>query len=309
MKLCLRGMELRHLRYFVAVAEEENVTRASAKLRVSQPAVSRQVRDLEDELGVPLFQRSAKSVRLTEAGHVFLAEAKAVLKRAAEAVAAARAIAGGTAGKLDVGYAPSLTVEILPRALRAFQAVAPGVRVVLHDLTTEEMMLGLRDGRLDLALMVRPEGRQPGDLRFHELARYPMCLAVAPGHPLAQLAAVKLKRLAAQPLIAYSRTGYPEYHESLSGLFSSLASGPSVSEEHDSVTSLIAAVEAGRGVAVVPRSLACLAGERLKLIPLQPSPEPLVVGAVCRRAPASPRVAQFIAAAASEPAKPLGALR
>jgi len=295
-------MELRHLRYFVAVAEEENVTRASAKLRVSQPAVSRQVRDLEAELGVSLFQRSAKSVRLTEAGHVFLAEAKAVLARAAEAVAAARAIAGGTAGKVAVGYAPSLTVEILPRALRAFQTVAPGVKVVLHDLSTEEMMLGLREGRLDVALMVRPAGRQPGDLRFHELARYPMCLAVAPGHPLARLPAVTLKLAAAQPLIAYSRTGYPEYHESLSALFSSLAARPTVGEEHDSVTSLIAAVEAGRGVAVVPRSLACLAGERLKLIPFRPAPAPLVVGAVCRRDQASGRAAQFVAAAGSPPA-------
>ncbi len=295
-------MELRHLRYFVAVAEEENVTRASGRLHVSQPAVSRQVRDLEGELGVSLLERSAKSVRLTEAGHVFLAEAKAVLQRAADAVAAARAIAGGTAGTLEVGYAPSLTVEILPRALRAFQLVAPGVRVALHDLSSEEMLLGLREGRLDLALMVRPDGRQPGDLRFHELARYPMCLAVAPGHPLARQAAVKLRVAASQPLIGYSRTGYPEYLAGLARQIPALATGAGFTEEHDSVTSLIAAVEAGRGAAIVPRSLACLAGDRLKLIPLQPAPDPLVVGAVCRRDRVSDRAAQFIAGAASAPA-------
>src|SRR5215813_8058202 len=103
-----RHMELRHLRYFVAVAETENVTRAAHKLHVSQPGLSRQIRDLEDELGFPLLERSAKSVRLTEAGRVFLTEARAVLQRADEAVSAAKAVATGANGELHVGYAPSL---------------------------------------------------------------------------------------------------------------------------------------------------------------------------------------------------------
>src|ERR1700761_1528028 len=107
-------MELRHLRYFVAVAEDENVSRAALKLHVSQPALSRQIRDLEDELGFLLLERSAKSVRLTAAGRVFLAEARAVLQRADEAVLAARAVATGKRGEIHVGYAPSLTVQILP---------------------------------------------------------------------------------------------------------------------------------------------------------------------------------------------------
>src|SRR5215475_8386666 len=110
-------MELRHLRYFVAVAEEQNVTRAAARLRVSQPPLSRQIRDLEEELGVTLFARSAKSVRLTEEGRLFLGEARAVLQRADEAVRTVRAMAGGTAGELLLGYAPSPTVEILPPLL------------------------------------------------------------------------------------------------------------------------------------------------------------------------------------------------
>src|SRR6478736_623337 len=112
------AVELRHLRYFVAVAEMENVSRAALKLHVSQPALSRQVRDLEDELGFPLLERSAKSVRLTEAGHTFLSEARAVLQRAEEAVNSARAIAIGGSGELHVGYAPSLTARILPATLR-----------------------------------------------------------------------------------------------------------------------------------------------------------------------------------------------
>src|SRR5436189_472732 len=105
------AVELRHLRYFVAVAEMENVSRAALKLHVSQPALSRQIRDLEDELGFFLLERSAKAVRLTEAGRTFLTEARAVLERTDEAVKAAREVATGERGELHVGYAPSLTAR------------------------------------------------------------------------------------------------------------------------------------------------------------------------------------------------------
>jgi DNA-binding transcriptional LysR family regulator len=293
-------MELRHLRYFVAVAEEQNVTRASAKLRVSQPAVSRQIRDLEDELGLALLERSAKAVRLTEAGRVFLAEARAVLQRAEEAVGAVRAVAGGTSGELHVGYAPSLTVQILPRALRSFQAEFPGVRVSLHDSSTEEMLAGLREGRLHVALMVEPAGGQLRGLRFHELARYPICVAVAPTHRLARSRTLTLGKLVSEPLIAYSRADYPEYHTSLAEIFAPVGRVPAIAEEHDSVTSLIAAVEASRGIALVPSCMMCFAGPRLKILPLAPPSAPIVVGAVCREGAISTAVQKFIAAAESE---------
>src|SRR3974390_3316512 len=130
-------MELRHLRYFIAAAEMENVSRAALRLHVSQPALSRQIRDLEAELGFPLFERSAKSVRLTEAGKIFLAEARAVMQGADEAVSRARAIANGDRAELHVAYAPSPTVRIIPATLRAFQAQMPDVRVRLHDASTE----------------------------------------------------------------------------------------------------------------------------------------------------------------------------
>src|SRR5262245_3392268 len=145
-------MELRHLRYFVAVAKEQNVTRAAARLHVSQPPLSRQIRDLEEELGVALFDHRAKSIRLTEAGHVFLTEAQAVLRRAEEAIQTAKAVSSGQRGELNVGYAPSLTVEVLPRALRSFQEAHPGIRVRLHDLSTREMLSELHSGRLQVAL-------------------------------------------------------------------------------------------------------------------------------------------------------------
>ena len=273
-------MELRHLRYFVAVAEQENVSRAALKLHVSQPALSRQVRDLEEELGFPLLLRSAKSVRLTDAGRTFLAEARAVLQRAAEAVTAARAVATGRRGELNVGYAPMPTVRILPPTLRAFQAERPEVRVRLHDLSTEEMLTGLRDGRLQLALLVRPTRAMLRGFRFEELIRDPMRLAVPPGHPFARLRAIPLARAASEPWVALSREDYPEYHEFLDTLFAGTKAKPRIVEEYESTASLVSAVESGRGLTMVPQTLACSFGPRLKLIPFSPPPEPLVIGAL-----------------------------
>ena len=272
-------MELRHLRYFIGVAEEENVSRAALKLHVSQPALSRQIRDLEEELGFLLLERSAKSVRLTEAGRAFLTEARAVLQRAEDAVKAARAIATGGRGELHVGYAPSLTARILPPTLRAFQAELPNVRVKLHDFSTEEMLAGLREGKLQIAFVVRLTPALLRGLRFEELARDLICLAVAPKHPLAARRTVTLAEIAREPLITYSRKDYPDAHENLAAMFAAIKSKPRIAEEHDSVSSLIAAVEAGNGVAIAPQSLTCTAGPRLKLIPFSPAPAPLVIGA------------------------------
>lgn len=272
-------MELRHLRYFVAVAEEENVSRAALTLHVSQPAVSRQIRDLEDELGFLLLKRSAKSVHLTEAGHAFLRESREVLKRVEEAVNTARAVAGGGGSELHVGYAMTPTVHILPHILRAFQAEMPGVRVKLHDLSTEEMLTGLRAGKLQIALLVCPNPAMVRGLHSEELTRLATCLALAPNHPLAARRSVKLSEIEPYPLVALSRSDFPDYHEMLAVLFTSGHTKLRIAEEHDSVTSLIAALEAGDGVALVPKSIACVAGPRLKLIQLSPAPEPLVVAA------------------------------
>jgi DNA-binding transcriptional LysR family regulator len=267
--------------------------------------VSRQIRDLEDELGLVLLERSAKAVRLTDAGRVFLVEARAVLQRADEAVTAVRAVAAGLHGELRVGYAPSLTVQILPRALRRFQAELPGVRVSLHDLSTEEMLVGLREGRLHVALTIEPARDQLRGLRFRELARYPICVALAPNHRLARSRSLSLAKIVGEPLMAYSRADYPESHVALAEMFGSVGSLPAIVEEHDSVTSLIAAVEAGRGVALVPACLACLAGPRLKVLPLTPALPLIVVGAVCRKGIDSTAAQQFIAAADSGEHEPL----
>jgi DNA-binding transcriptional LysR family regulator len=290
-------MELRHLRYFIAVAELENVTRAALKLHVSQPALSRQIRDLEDELGLSLFERSAKSVRLTEAGTTFLKEARAVIQRATDAVAAARLVAAGGQSEIHVGYAPSLTARILPPTLRAFQTEFPKVRVKLHDLATEEMTAGLRTGKLQLAFMARPGTANLPGLRFEELARDFIRVALSRSHPLARQRSVSLTQVAQERLVIYSRQDYPEYFETLTRLLRPAKAKLRIAEEHDSVTSLIAAVEAGTGIAVVSQSIDCIAGPRLKLTSLSPSPDPIAVGAAWFGPKLSALAERFLAAA------------
>jgi DNA-binding transcriptional LysR family regulator len=299
-------MELRHLRYFVAVAKEENVSRAALKLHVSQPALSRQIRDLEDEIGFKLFERSAKAVRLTDAGRVFLMEAQETLQRATDGVAAARAVAAGGRGEIHVGYAPSLSSRILPPTLRRFQASMPGVRIKLHDLSSEEMLTGLRDGKLHLALMARPAASSLRGLRFHELVHDPIRIALPLKHPLGRRRAIDLSEVVRHPLVIFGREDYPEYFEGLTEMLAPTKIRLSIAEEHDSVTSLIAAVEAGTGVAIVPESIGCIAGRRIKLIPVSPAPPAIVVGAISPARGLSTAAERFLEAArecAGEPVK------
>ena len=273
-------MELRHLRYFVVVAEEQNVTRAAERLHVSQPPLSRQIHDLEEELGVGLFRRTAKSLALTEAGKIFLNEARAVLLRVDKAVETVRTVARGDRGQLRIGYAPSLTVELLPKALRAFERERPGVRVSLHDLSTQECVQKLAARKIDVALTVRPSGPGMRGLAFEKLVSYPLCCAVGAAHRLVKKRSVELAQLRQERFMIYSREDYPEYFDWLSGLFKPHPFDPCQVEEYDSATGLITAVEAGRGIALVPSSLTCLAGPRLRLLPLSPPLPTVVVGAL-----------------------------
>jgi len=290
-------MELRHLRYFVAVAEQENVSRAALKLHVSQPGLSRQVRDLEEELGFNLLERGAKSVRLTDAGRVFLREARAVLQRAEEAVNKARLAASGGQVELHIGYAPSPTVRLLPRTLRVFQAAHPEVRVKLHDLSTEEMLTGVRAGSLQMAFVVKPGRALLRGLHFEELTAESMCVAMSPQHPLARLQKVPLARAAQETFLVFSRKDYPEYCDYLDAMFQPLKIKAKIRGEHDSASSLIAGIESGNCVAMVPESFSCVAGQRLKVTRLIPGPPPLIVGTVWPRAGLPPEAEKFWRAA------------
>ena len=190
------AVELRHLRYFVAVAEMENVSRAAMqRLHVSQPSLSRQIRDLEDEMGVQLLERTAKSVRLTDAGRAFLDEARAILKQTDDAVGKVRAIAGKGETELHIGDWPLATGRIMPALLRAYQKAMPNVKVKMHDWPVEKNIAGVRDGRLQLAIILPPlKAHALEELRFEPLLTGRVCLAVSCDHPFAKRRSVSLDR-------------------------------------------------------------------------------------------------------------------
>jgi DNA-binding transcriptional LysR family regulator len=288
-------MELRHLRYFVAAAEEENISRAAPKLHVSQPGISRQIRNLEEEIGFPLFERSGKAVRLTPAGKIFFGEARDILQRVADAVKKTRSLLPPQA-VLNVGYAPSATVEILPRALRAFKIRYPGVRVNLHDLSAKDMLPQLRQKKLDLALTL-PPSKLPRELNMKELERYETCVAVGKTHPLAKSKYVSLNQIATEPIAALIRKDYPQYHSHLQKLFATIGRKPRIGSELDSGTSLMAAVEAGREITFLPSSVSRAVGPRLKLLKVRPAIPPWSIVALWRKDHETELVRAFVAAA------------
>lgn len=289
-------MELRHLRYFATIGELLNFTKASRRLRVAQPSLSRQVHDLEAELGLKLFERGPRGVKLTAAGSAFLPEARAVLARAEEAVRIARATAHGDHSEIHVGYAPSLTVELLPCALNSFHNLAPKVQVKLHDLSSEEMVRGVTDGRLHLCLAARPSAKSLRRLKFESLQDYPICVGVPARHRLAKHKSVTIEQIKDADLVAYSRTEYPEYHAMLHDLFDSANTTPRIVEEHDSAPSLIAAARTGRGFIIGPACLGMLAGARLRFRPLSPAPPPVQLGALFDPASLSTAAETFLEA-------------
>ena len=238
-------------------------------------------------------------MRLTVAGKVFLGEARDILARTATAVEKARASLA-SAAKINVGYIPSGTVEILPRALRVFRGSFPGVRVTLHDLSAEEALPLLLQKKLDLALTVLRQ-KLPRELAMKELARYETCVAVGATHPLAKAKVVSLKQMASEPVAAYTRKDYLGYHKNLEKLFASIGRKPHIGSEHDSGSSLIAAVAAGHEFALLPSCVSGTAGPRLKLLKLRPALPPWVIVALWRKDAETGLVRAFVAAALAKP--------
>ena len=254
-------MELRHLRYFVAVGEALNFTKAATRLHVAQPALSRQVSDLEEELGVDLLRRTSHGVLLTEEGKLFLEEAQGILKRADESVTKVRALARGEFGELQVGYVPPLDLHIMPHALAEFQKSTPGVKVVLHDLGSDEICHELRTGMLHLGLMMQPSEESTTGIEFEEIGRYPFFIAMAPGHSLTRMKAISVEILAKQPLVVLDRRRNSEFHRILKRVFTPLH--PNIATQSDSVNSLITEIGVGKCVAVVSQLFKEAIGKRL----------------------------------------------
>jgi DNA-binding transcriptional LysR family regulator len=297
-------MELRHLRYFVGVAEMENVSRAALRLHVSQPALSAQIRDLEHEIGFLLLERTAKSVRLTKAGRAFLDEARAVLQRADDAVNKARSIAAAEPDELHIGYSPMPFAEILPKTLRAFQRAMPNVHVKLHDWSYQAIRDGLRDRRLQIGLIVPPpKASSRRDLRYEELFQNRACVVVAPHHPFARRDAIPLTEVAAEPLIGPAREDHAGYYDHLSIIFSKVKRKPRVVEQHDSISGIISAVEAGTGVVISGDIFGYTFGNRVKLLHLIPEPKPFSIGIVAPKGRLSPAAENFWQCAKAASAK------
>ena len=271
-------MELRHLRYFLVVGEVLNFTKAAARLRVAQPALSRQVQDLEDEIGVDLLRRSPRGVTLTAEGKLFLEEVRELLKHVDESVEKTRALARGEYGDLHIGYIPIPTAEILPRALEAFRKVVPHVKLMLHDLSTDELIAGLRDGTLELAIMVQPIGEQTVEIEFETLRTHVWCVALSRAHPLARLKSIPLEKLARERLVILSRKSYSEYYRILEHIFAAVCGKPRIAMECDSEGSLFMEVEAGHGIALVTTIAKLAAGKRLVYRPLTGTTETQSVG-------------------------------
>jgi DNA-binding transcriptional LysR family regulator len=291
-----RRMELRHLRYFVAVAEELNITRAAARLNVSQPPLSRQIRDLEEELGVVLLERSPKEVRLTPAGKVFFKEARAILRHAAEAIRKVRTIPRSGRVRLRVGYAPSPTVDILPRALRLFQRTATGANVELFDQSTEESIAGLSTGRIDVALVVRPPLKQRSGLLFEKLVGLPIGIIVPHAHPFARERVVTLEQALRERVVPYVRKSYADYHLWLSAMVKRARAKPRFATAVDGAVSLIAAVESGQGIGFAPTTFMRVAGRRVKFVELSPAAPSLDLGYLVRRGKRNDTLEKFLEA-------------
>jgi len=225
-----------------------------------------------------LLRRSPRGVTLTAEGKLFLKEVRDLLNRADESVEKVRALARGEYGELHVGYAPVPTVEILPPALAAFQKAVPRVKVVLHDLSSDELIAGLQNATLELAILVQPTGEQTAGIEFELLRTYPWCVALTAAHRFARLKSIALEKLAAEPLVGLRRKDYSEYNRVLDRVFAPIRAKPRIAVECDSASSLITEVEAGRGIALVTTILKLVAGKRLLYRPLTGTTEAQSVG-------------------------------
>jgi DNA-binding transcriptional LysR family regulator len=272
-------MEFRHLRFFIAVAEELHFTRAATRLRVAQPHLSQEIRRLEDELGVALLVRDRRHVELTAAGRAFLAEARIVLAASAGAARAAQRAARGEIGQVRIGFASSAGFGLLPDAVRRFRQQWPGVELSLQELNSNEQVDMLRSGRLDVGLFHPPEVSEPG-LAFEVLIHDPLIVAMPEGHRLASRARIPIAALAAEPWILFPRHVASRLFDEIHRACAEAGFIPRAAQEAVKLSTIISLIASGLGIGLVPMPLARLRLWRTVCRPLAaPGPQvPLALG-------------------------------
>ncbi len=276
------GMELRHLRYFVTVAEELNISRASARLRISQPAVSRQLRDLEEELRVELFRREKSGLKLTPAGTAFLAHARDLLRRSGDAVKQMTAFSEPAKASLTVGYiAPVLTSILIP-ALRRFSQQHPKVEIVLREMTPGEQVKSLRARKIDLALLGNPCPAIESEFQVTILKRIPFQAVLPDNHLLALRKRIALAELEGEAFIGFAEETFPGRNAAICAGCQVAGFTPHFQYYVEDLTALPAMVAAGKGVTLAPAEVSQLAHPQSVFIPLAP-PAPSVISAAAQR--------------------------
>jgi DNA-binding transcriptional LysR family regulator len=275
-------MDLRHLRYFVAVAEELHFGRAAARVHVAQPSLSRQIRDLEDEMGLRLFERDRRRVALTAAGGVFLDEVKRLLEQLERAVDAARRTARGERGTLRIAYVPAVAYTGLPEIVRAFRQRLPDVEVRLQETNPARQVQALLAGRVDVGFARGPI-HEPA-LAVETVMEEPLVAAFPTGHPLSRRKMLKLAMLAGEPFVLQARSRGPGSHDQILAICRAAGFSPRVVQE-GSQTDALSLVAAGVGVAIVPTSLRVIRRAGVVYRPLRERPMTQLVMVWCKDAP------------------------
>jgi LysR family transcriptional regulator, benzoate and cis,cis-muconate-responsive activator of ben and cat genes len=289
-------VELRHLRYFVAVAEELNFSRAAQRLHVSQPPLSRQIRDLEAELNVRLFERTRQSVRLTSPGRITLLHARKLLRDSDLLRSEAQIAAGTEQEELHIGYAPSPTAELLSPVLCRFQELAPRARVTFHDLNQAGILLGLIRRTLDAAITIRPRPAEMRGLKFEPVGRYRLGIICSELSPWSKHKSISPKSLVGTSLVGYQIEDFPEYYQIVSKVLGVSPGRLKVRQQCDGAVSLVAAVESGRVPAVVGEFILGIAGNRITFVPFSGGTSRVQVGILYRGSGLSERAKVFVEA-------------
>ena len=252
-------LELRHLRYFVAVAEELSFTRAAERLHIAQPPLSTQVRQLEEELGAQLFVRDKRRVYLTQPGREMLERARAILAATAEAKEAVRRTATGETGELRLGYVTSaMFTEVLPGVIRRFQKRYPRIQLHLHEVPSVEQLYALHNRELDVGILRRPDMSIPSGVRMEEWYQAPLVAALPKAHRLAARDSLRIADLKDEPLILFPRQSGIGLYWRVVDLCIKAKFRPRIARETRDYAVMIGLVSAGVGIALVPSDTQCI---------------------------------------------------